>query len=724
MATPPLYKYYFLNANGQYYTVSAGSVTTTATKTALPESPRGWDAMKIQFTRDEAGAGVFAKSIEPLEWWGDAAQILRFLWESPFGYHFDAYCRIIIERRNNLWTYDTYLDATLDFSTVDDSTKAVQLINTVGQNEEPFFKVGIIKNSLLQTLQNNNGTEFEIEFDSDAKTINHDGIKLSTSNQFVTSYELTNRGTAAYFIPFVEGKFDGFFRVLEVFPVTFGDLTGNPFKDNKLFVPVLDINNGNVNFVGTATYTNSSASASFQLLYEIFIFRNGDFTTPVNTGNTELYIDPTPLTTGNTRTLNFNENYPFNFLEGDYVCVTSQVTNISGAGTNYDVETEADLVITGDYRFASTDITSLRYPDYAKKLFIAASEGTVSFSSSYLNYSNATLDAWNYRLYNNYPYNTMVTCGDAIRLLPTPKIKSSIADCKLDMFSRWMLGWGINGSTIIVEHLSHFFNKTSEIASLGQIKNFKKSVATDMIYSSMHVGYEDQEYSEVNGRDEVNSEAEYKLPVRNITRTQELVSPYRADIYGIEKQRGYLFDKDTTDNKGDNDTFLMEVDGTPVGGKYPLKRLTGQTYGVSFPETVYNEGLRPSRFVRRHSPFIRSFLNVKDTVAPPASTLAYFQSGKKNTQAFTITSGSPVYEGQDWYVAEALSLQYSRLFLPVYYEFEHTPIENLLSLIENNPYGYIEFEDNNVTYRGFILDVTIESANDDVYQFKLLGCPI
>ena len=102
-----------------------------------------------------------------------------------------------------------------------------------------------------------------------------------------------------------------------------------------------------------------------------------------------------------------------------------------------------------------------------------------------------------------------------------------------------------------------------------EVRDFELTIAQDLICSQVNVGYEKQDYDSVNGRDEFRFTDHYITGLTNTDNALDLISPYRADAYGIEflvMKRG----EDTTDNKSDEDIFLVDVD--EVGLEYKLRR--------------------------------------------------------------------------------------------------------------------------------------------------------
>lgn len=64
--------------------------------------------------------------------------------------------------------------------------------------------------------------------------------------------------------------------------------------------------------------------------------------------------------------------------------------------------------------------------------------------------------------------------------------------------------------------------------------DFKVKVNSSLIYSLLRVGYDKQDYDSINGRDEFHFTNEYDTGITITDKALELISPLRADPYGIE----------------------------------------------------------------------------------------------------------------------------------------------------------------------------------------------
>lgn len=89
--------------------------------------------------------------------------------------------------------------------------------------------------------------------------------------------------------------------------------------------------------------------------------------------------------------------------------------------------------------------------------------------------------------------------------------------------------------------VSLFFKHRDKLFSDNNVKDlnssfssFEYKVDSSRIYSLVRVGYDKQDYESMNGRDEFRFTTEYTTGIDITDNVLELISPYRADVYGIE----------------------------------------------------------------------------------------------------------------------------------------------------------------------------------------------
>lgn len=183
--------------------------------------------------------------------------------------------------------------------------------------------------------------------------------------------------------------------------------------------------------------------------------------------------------------------------------------------------------------------------------------------------------------------NCIILAAESIRGIPQAKLYTSYTK-----FVNWMeaeFGFVpvINGQVVSFRHRIDLFGKSKTKDFGGNISDFEYRIEEARIYSRVRVGYDKQEYESMNGRDEFHFTTEYTTGVDITDNVYELISPYRADAYGIEfltQNRG----KDTTDSESDNDVFFVGAAFSQNAKKYNLIRTGWNVSGVLSPDTMFN----------------------------------------------------------------------------------------------------------------------------------------
>lgn len=200
--------------------------------------------------------------------------------------------------------------------------------------------------------------------------------------------------------------------------------------------------------------------------------------------------------------------------------------------------------------------------------------------------------------------NAMLLAAESARQIPGAKIYTSFTK-----FCDWMKAvfgyvYDINGNTITFRHRDDYFGN-NVVKTIENYTGYTMNINSSLIYSQVRIGYEKQDYNSVNGKDEFRFTNEYTTGITITDNKLELISPYRADAYGIE----FLAEKigeDTTDNESDTDIFF--VCAYSDGEKYKLDRSI-LIQGVISPETMFNVMYAPSTFIFSNFSFLGSFIS-------------------------------------------------------------------------------------------------------------------
>lgn len=199
--------------------------------------------------------------------------------------------------------------------------------------------------------------------------------------------------------------------------------------------------------------------------------------------------------------------------------------------------------------------------------------------------------------------NCMLLAAESARKIPGAKIYTSFTK-----FANWMsyvfgYAYDISGNTVTFRHRSKYFSD-DVVKRIDDLSDYEMKVNSALVYSRIRIGFDKQDYDTANGKDEFRFTNEYTTGVAITDNSLEMISPYRADAYGIE----FLADKigeDTTDNESDTDLFMVGVKSDSSGLKYILNRdyLMG---GVLSPDTMFNAMFSPSSMVLANEAYIGS----------------------------------------------------------------------------------------------------------------------
>lgn len=284
--------------------------------------------------------------------------------------------------------------------------------------------------------------------------------------------------------------------------------------------------------------------------------------------------------------------------------------------------------------------------------------------------------------------NAVLLAGESARKLPNARIYSSFTK-----FCQWMSAvygyvYDINGKTVTFRPRKDYFTDLL-VKRVEDFNGYQMNVNSSLIYSQVNVGYEKQDYDSVNGKDEFRFTNIYNTGTTMTDNRLELVSPYRADAYGIE----FLTQKigeDTTDNETDNNVFF--VCARSNGENYILDRADA-VEGVISPSTMFNAMYSPTSMISANEAYLAGFI----------ASLQY-ASSEGNT--------SVVINGE----AENRDMELSGgLFNVNELEIETSDIDLPESLN-----GYVEFEHHGEVRRGYIQSVDYHYTKTASAKLKLV----
>lgn len=726
--TDNIFRFHFLSDNNTYFHVGSNGVSESPVKTWVDSCVDGWQDAQVAFKRSENYWGAFREYSLPVKFVKDGAKILRYV---VYTKGFTGTCIVLIEKLNrSSRQYEYWYDGYADFSQMDD--------------QEDYFSVTLLERGLVGIIKNREDVEYEIPLvGSDLITGNLDGVKLGSRSSWILGDSI---------------KDDPDFPALEHFNTGMLPLAGESFmttpvgndiqagsfiipRDENYHLYGADINNTPFS---TAKTTLKTTSKWFNISYtgqlEMRVNLEGhENLVGTRTYKVEIYAGVTNASGSRvgSKTVKLGESpiiqdavwtdftVSFSGLlgeidEGSTVSLYTRYVRLTGSSStitrkSYFFTSNSILHINYQAMVPETQFDGLRYIDLFKRLISKITDGQFTAASTFLSNTD-TSSSFRKSNYDNSPYNTIVTSGDGLRFIDGAVIKTSLRDLYKDAWSRWCLCLFLDGNVVRLEPLSYVLSNNI-LMDVGPIAKPGVKLYTKALFNLINVGYNSYDNSNVEGKNEFNAGLTFLVKDNIVVKnTDDIISPYRADVYGIESTRAETLDKDRMDNRSDNSVFVIEVNPVPnpISGWFSVYRPSGTITGVDDPDGIYNIALSPKRALLRHLPRIRSFIK---------TGILEFQTTEKNSELSSNIGTGLITETENInLVAETMyGNSVAPLFEPYLLSFDCPPKYNTAEILGLQTAGCIRYSDNGIQRKGFIMDVGVKPATQDKYGFILLS---
>lgn len=248
---------------------------------------------------------------------------------------------------------------------------------------------------------------------------------------------------------------------------------------------------------------------------------------------------------------------------------------------------------------------------------------------------------------------------------------------------------------------SKLFNGT-KVIGLTDVNDLKYTIDKELLYSTVIVGYEKQDYETEGGRGEWNFSAEYNTGLDVTSRKLELISKYRADCYGIEFQVQKRL-QETTDDTEDKSIFFVHckketvsetIDGVLIQSESIVLDRSTVVAGAG-SSSVFNGEYSPHKCLLANASYISA---MKDPV-----TLIYASSeGNSSVEIDNVPFTADV------------KLQ-SQLFSCGQLEVSLADVET-----EIDPCALYQIRSGSTTYTGYLMQADVKHGKDEAIKFKLV----
>lgn len=573
---------------------------------------KNWDDFELAYKRGNYD-GVIRSFSTKFEFVNRSYELLK---EEFAKNYLSSKAGIAFYKRNNSWNWDKIFHCTLDFGTYSEDGMVVS-INAVDDNLAAIIKA---KRNILY--------EYPV-VDLYTRSLNYDGLKFQYEAKYVlggNTYESDgvqyvnitsiSSGTNAYTIPIYKLS-NSELPSLDS-PIIFSDaqFTGNSLEEGVPFAESLADVHVDFNFT-TDYYVHVYQGVVNSIKLRVFKKDSGGAIEDVWSHYSDGFYKY------------INETIPIDLIKGQKVYFMMELTFGAPITNNVDVVfPNFSLGISFMSRINTVNIDVISPITVLGKLLDSMTDSTETYSG--------LIDDYDPRMSMDRLSTSYIMAAESARGLPNAKLYTSYKK-----FCDWMeaeFGYVpvINENTVTFIHRDKLFTSTV-VKDLGtEINDYEFSVNDSLIYSSVKVGYDKEDYDSVNGRDEFRFTNEFSTGLNLRDNTLSLISPYRADAYGIEflvQKRG----EDTTDNDSDNDVFFVSCDQDGVNLKLYRAYTPSQLSGLLSPETMFNFQYSPRFMLEANKKYIGSCTGMlKFTSSDGNSDVAI--NGVKETDDFP-TSG-------------------------------------------------------------------------------------
>ncbi len=542
---------------------------------------KNWDDFELAYKRSNYD-GVIRSFSTKFEFVNRSYELLK---EEFAKNYLSSKAGIAFYKRNNSWNWDKIFHCTLDFGTYSEDGMVVS-INAVDDNLSAIIKA---KRNILY--------EYPVA-DLYTRSLNYDGLKFQYEAKYVlggNTYESDgvqyvnitsiSSGTNAYTIPIYKLS-NSELPSLDS-PIIFSDaqFTGNSLQEGVPFAEALADVHVDFNFT-TDYYVHVYQGVVNSIKLRVFKKDSGGAIEDVWSHYSDGFYKY------------INEIIPIDLIKGQKVYFMMELTFGAPITNNVDVVfPNFSLGISFMSRINTVNIDVISPITVLGKLLDSMTDSTETYSG--------LIDDYDPRMSMDRLSTSYIMAAESARGLPNAKLYTSYKK-----FCDWMeaeFGYVpvINENTVTFMHRDKLFTSTV-VKDLGtEINDYEFSVNDSLIYSSVKVGYDKEDYDSVNGRDEFRFTNEFSTGLNLRDNTLSLISPYRADAYGIEflvQKRG----EDTTDNDSDNDVFFVSCDQDGVNLKLYRAYTPSQLSGLLSPETMFNFQYSPRFMLEANKKYIGS----------------------------------------------------------------------------------------------------------------------
>ena len=571
-------------------------------KYRVTDDLENWDEVKASFKRNDYD-GVIRTFSNKFSFAGDARKLLLKQYDEDY---LNASASIIISTRNNSWLYNERFSCALNFSTLQDNGRILQ--------------INAVDDSVASMIKAKRGTQYEYPVEGVKSPIPlvYDGLELSESAKWLSAGDIYNGeiGDLLDNDKYVYANFSSNWQPMQLYTeatdINIGNATEILDQSYMAFQDRYLDGDGNVadgykdeNTIVTALKSvklSVDINFNFFIRYQSIAWGSAHGVAlrlaKIGTDNKTTTVIIEHFWTTPEETLQekeYSEHFDVPLDKGEklvLMCKLECTLMVGGsARVYYPMSSDSRVTVSWENRISPVEMDVIKPDTLLNRLLKSINGEKDGLTGVIEGTGDRRLD------------NCMLLAAESARKIPGAKIYTSFTK-----FANWMsyvfgYAYDISGNTVTFRHRSKYFSN-DVVKRIDDLSDYEMKVNSALVYSRIRIGFDKQDYDTANGKDEFRFTNEYTTGVTMTDNSLEMISPYRADAYGIE----FLADKigeDTTDNESDTDLFMVGVKSDSSGLKYILNRdyLMG---GVLSPDTMFNAMFSPSSMVLANEAYIGS----------------------------------------------------------------------------------------------------------------------
>jgi hypothetical protein len=704
--TGPEYVFFKQDKNNRFYQPdSDGKIIASSKPYPLEFSPDGWDEIEVENIRNKKWWGIDRSVATALKFVKDGAKILKsvMLTKGVDEILYTTICKLQLDYTGSeygFW-YKKLFRGQDDFTTyLHDGSKV-----TCSSLEE----------GLAKYLKSAEGTTFELSMNvSEALQVKFDGVYLKNIINFGTieeqfdvaiiGAELTDK---KYFpLTFFPTTQDNSGTNIAVFNVTSSPLSSiNYATSDKNFMEATGTVEQHIEFINLPYRLVAALSVGSTNQASVNVYIKNQNGTLIRSLYSNTVSDPTNVSGY------INDSFDLTVNKGDRLFLIAELEVIRGnsiltnPGVAFIID-NSDNKFTTRTRFDTTYVPHLRGQYIFEQLLYKVTEGNYTAEVS------AFLEQWK---------DAVFTCGDAVRgIVDADGNSAAVMKITMETFRQFWdcffsVGISEKSGKVNFDEKINLVDKVNRIALGEPSSPVKVKYEKGYGFNVLRIGYPEikNDVGVLNGNEEFNCTFEWTTGTSSDAGVLDKVSKIKASCYEQEKIRITLVDKDTTDNKSDNDVFVNYIGSAlqPADGDNPAhylldRSLNASATGLIEPATIWNLRLSPKRMLLNNGSWIRSCLFLGD-----GKMLKYTSADKNNKmECDGISEKADV----------AISTLASPFFYPLSISVELPAPENLLDDMDANPaIGYsVPIEGD--TFTGILLKNSVSPSSNKAQTYELL----